>query len=316
MSRLHKIAFITFGFAFVVSTLAFVSSTANSTYWYVDGMKDVWFVQDDVYAFRTVDNNTFSGSIDYSVVDKMVFRENYPDKLHLVYFKSTASDWDKQNVIRDIEHSTQFSRTFPTITRFNTASYEDGLWYVADDQLLVTFKGGNPSEQTLDRFMNKYDLVAMNDPSNLPDGGNYSYIFKWDASDLTIENSILTAREMYIEDSSILSNVEPNLLRAFDQGDGTFLSTGATEEIEADKFYVVNDDNSELKAFFNVSSSTSKMQFRVLDLQGREFYVSNIDAQDTQHRVNISMLTTGMYFSCITNENGKVIVSQRFRIVQ
>lgn len=315
-NRIHKLAVFTFGFAVVVSTLAFVSSSTSSTYWFVDGVKEVWFVQDDVYAFRTTDNKAYEGAIDNSIVEKVVYREHYPDKLHFVYFKPSASEWDRQSIIRNIEHNVQFMRSFPTITRFNTASYKDGLWYAADDQLLVTFRGGTPSKQALDRFMDKYDLVAMNDPSSLPEGGNYSYIFKWDASDLSIENSILSARAMYLADSSIVLNVEPNLLRAFDQGDGTFLSNGSNIESAEDKFYVVNDADQQLKAFFNINSTSKQMFFRVLDLYGREFYLSEVDAQDTQHQVDISILPTGMYFSCITDKNGKVMVSQRFRIVQ
>lgn len=318
-SKLHKLAFFTFGFAVVVSTLAFVSSSTNSTYWYVDAVKEVWFVQEDVYAFRTNDNKAFEGFLDNSVVEKVMFRENYPDKLHFVYFKETASEWDIQGVIRGIERDVQFSRSFPTITRFNSASYKDGLWYAADDQLLVTFKGGTPDKQTLDRFMDRYDLVAMNDPSSLPAGGNYSYIFKWDATDMTIENGILLARAIYLADSNLVMNVEPNLLRAYDQGDGTFLSNenGANvEESVEDKYYVVNDADQKLKAFFNINSTNKQMYFRVLDLYGREFYLSEVNAMDTQHQVDISVLPTGMYFSCISDKNGKVLVSQRFRIVQ
>ena len=315
--KIDQLILASIGIAIVLSTLAFVSSTTSSTYWYVDGVKDVWFVQEDVYAFRTTDSEVYKGNIDYSIVDKVIFRDNYPDKLHFVYFKESASSWDRQGIIRNIEHHAQFSRAFPTITRFNTASYKDGLWYAADDQLLVTFKGGTPDKQTLSRFMNKYGLVAMNDPSNLPEGGNYSYILKWDASDMSIENSILSARAMYLADSNMVLNVEPNLLRAYDQGDGTFLSTGSNDKlVEEDKFYVMNEGNNELQVFFNIHSSDQQMFLRVLDLYGREFYVSEVDVQDNQHRVDISVLPSGMYFSCITDESGKVLVSQRFQIVQ
>lgn len=320
MQQFYKIAIIAAAFLLVMSIVGFVAQSSSSTYWYVDGVKDTWFMQEDVYAFRTNDLAEFRGGFSDAIVEQVVFRKNYPDKLHLVYFKSGTSDWDRQNTINQIKDDAQFSRDFPVITRFNTATYQDGLWYVSDDQLLVTFRGGAPGESALKTWTGKHGLVTMHNPSNLPEGGNYSYIFKWDAQDADIQNGILLARQIYLQDSSVLLNVEPNLIKAYDEYAEPVtpapISTSVASidgESTTDKFYVVNEHNTELQVFFNINSTKNNLQFSIFDLQGRQHHFRPIDWQETQLRADIANLPAGVYFSCILNEGGQIMVSQRFR---
>lgn len=314
MRRFYKVTYMLGAFAMVASIVGFVAQSASSTYWFVDGIKDTWFIQEDVYAFRTNDLEKFEGEIDDAIVEQIVFRSNYPDKLHLVYFKEDVYAWDKQSFREKIQSHPQFLRDFPVVTRFNSASYKDGLWYVSDDQLLVTFRGGAPKESTLKQWKNKHELVAMNNPENMPEGGNYSYIFKWDAQDTYIQNGVLLARDIYLEDSSIIINVEPNLIKAYDEYADPIMSVRENvQEGAADKYYVVNEGNSQLQAFFNINTTREQLEFRILDLQGRQFFNKILNWQDTQVRADIATLPSGVYFSCIANARGEILVSQRFR---
>lgn len=296
--------------AVVTLTVAFVSSSSNSCYWYVDGLREDWFSQDDVFAFKTNDQQEFRGYIDNGVVAKMDVRKDHGN-LHLVYFKTKATDWERQTQIREIVRDDQFDKSYPVITKFSSAPNTENLWYVADDQVLITFRAAQPDREMLEHFQMKYGLTPINDPSKLPAGGTYSYVFQWDAKTTGSSSTVDLACKMWLQDSLTILNAEPGLLKIYDgytSTDEPELNTGG-----ADKFYVVNFRETQLQAFFNINSTAGKLHFRVFDLFGRDFIDEPIESEDTQVMVDISNLPAGIYFSCIARPDGSVVVSQRFR---
>lgn len=67
-----------------------VSAQSSGLYWYIDGIADYWFVQRDVFAFRCINGQAFTGSTDPNVVDSIYHHANRQDQAVEVYFSQHA----------------------------------------------------------------------------------------------------------------------------------------------------------------------------------------------------------------------------------
>lgn len=317
MKHIKRITIFSLGAVIVTAAFAFRTEITDPFY-YANGQKVYWQTQYDMYAFRTVGEVPFTGDLDTTVVDRMEFRDNYPDKLHLVFFKPNSSNWQRLQVMDDIEHHVAFSHAFPVITMFDNTPSEAGLWYVADDLLMVMFKNDSIRNIHLPRIIAEYNLTQINDPSQLPAGGNYAYIFKWDIWDDAIVNSVELSREMYERDSAVLWSVEPNLIRGYEpvwveDSDTTETATNVysmDSEASAPTFYVFNQGGQTLQAHFKVKES--KYYFRVYDLFGRLLIERHLSSDSKRVDVNIGHLSRGIYFSTLETLDGKPFATVKF----
>lgn len=296
--------------------MALAFRPADDPYYYAQGEKLYWQSQYDVYAFRTVDNDTFKGIIDSAVVDQIHFRANYPDKLHLVYFSANSSNWQRLQVIDDIEHDIAFACSFPVVTMFENTPASAGMWYVADDQIMVMFKNDSLRTAHLERIKNEYGLTQINDPSNLPAGGTYAYVLQWDINDNVIENSVELSRMMYEHDSSIFLSVEPNLIRGYEPvwvEDSSEVSTNVNNidsESTAATLYVVNIASGILGVHF--STNEPQYVFRMYDFFGRLLTERHLTAADKRVDINASHLSSGIYFGTLETLNGQPLATVKF----
>lgn len=313
----HKLTIFSLGAVIITAAFAFKSSSTDP-YYYANGQKVYWQTQYDMYAFRTVGEVEFTGVLDSMVVDRVEFRGNYPDKLHLVYFSRNSSNWQRLQVIDDIQHHIAYSHDFPVVTMFDNTPSDAGLWYVADDLIMVMFKNDSLRNVHLPRIISEYNLTQINDPSQLPAGGNYAYIFKWDVLDETVVNSIELCREMFERDSTVLWSVEPNLIRGYELGtiEDTDTAETATDvydlnsESSAPTFYVFNQGGQTLQAHFKVKES--RYYFRVYDLFGRLLIERHLSSDSERVDVNINHLTRGIYFSTLETLEGKPFATVKF----
>jgi len=308
-----------FGLGAIIVTAAFAfRSESNDPFYYANGQKLYWQFQYDMYAFRTVDDDTFKQILDTAVVDRVDFRSGYPDKLHLVFFSRNSSNWQRLQVIDDIERDGAFSRSFPVVTMFDNTPSEAGLWYVADDMLMVMFKNDSVRQAHLSRILDEYNLTQVNDPSTLPSGGNYAYILRWDDTDTTVANSVELSREMFEQDSAVLWSVEPNLIRGYepvwvednDTAETTTDIYNVNSESTAPTFYVFNQDGQTLQAHFQVKES--RYYFRVYDLFGRLLIERHLSSESTSANININHLSRGIYFSTLETLDGKPFATVKF----
>jgi hypothetical protein len=317
MKHTQRITIFGLGAIIITAALAFKAESTDPFY-YANGQKIYWQTQYDMYAFRTADDDTFKGVLDSTVVDRVEFRGNYPDKLHLVYFSRNSSNWQRLQIVDDIEHDAAFIRSFPVVTMFDNTPSEAGLWYVADDMLMVMFKNDSIRQANLPRILDEYHLTQINDPSQLPSGGIYAYIFKWDVSDTAIVNSIELSREMFERDSTVLWSVEPNLIRGYEpvwleDNDTTDTTTDVYDldsESATPTFYVFNQGGQTLQAHFQVKES--RYYFRVYDLFGRLLVERHLSSETTSANININHLTRGIYFSTLETLDGKPFATVKF----
>lgn len=314
---IYRFTLVTALFIGAVASVGFISSSQQTYFWYKNGEKDVWQVQGDVFAFTTNDGHAYAGYVDHSLVDSIYFRAQYPDKLQLVYFKGGTSFADRNSYINGIRQSSHYQRSYPVVTRFNTAPYTEGLWYVADNQILVTFRNGNPSAVDLSKFKNQYALTQLNDPSNLPAGGVYSYIFSWDVNNHAITNSLDYCQLIYEHDSTLVANAEPNLIKAYrelykpdDYLSAQTIETSGEEELN---YYIYLENNSNLSAYFDFKNQRSSYHFVVVDLFGREYTNQALENGHSFIQVDVSELAAGVYVSCLVDDNGAVQATQKFR---
>lgn len=308
-----------FSFGAVIITAAFAFKQANpDPFYYANGDKVYWQTQYDMYAFRTVGEQEFDVKLDSTVVDRVEFRSGYPDKLNLVFFSDNSSNWQRLQVIDDIQRHIAYSRDFPVVTMFDNTPSEAGLWYVADDLIMVMFKNDSLRDIHLPRIKEDYSLTQINDPSQMPAGGNYAYIFKWDIWDEAVINSIELSREMFERDSAVLWSVEPNLIRGYEpawveDSDTTETLTDVYDldsESSAPTFYVFNQSGQTLQAHFKVKES--RYYFRVYDLFGRLLIERHLSSENERVDVNINHLTRGIYFSTLETLNGKPFATVKF----
>ncbi len=314
MRNLQKITI--FGFGAVIITMAFAfRSGSNDPYYYANGEKLYWQSQYDVYAFRTVDEDSFKMALDSAVVDYVDYRGNQPDKLHFVFFSANSSNWQRLQVIDDIERHNSFSRSFPVVTMFEYTPAEAGLWYVADDQIMLMFKTDSLRQAHLPRLMAEYNLEQVNDPSNLPAGGNYAYILKWDVRDSLVMNSIDLSRTMFERDSAVLWSAEPNLIRGYEpvwleEDDMSTAAPSLDSEASAATLYVVSQPGGTLNV--HVICKQPHYVFRMYDLFGRLLTERRLTAEDTQLDLNIGHLSRGIYFSTLETTGGQPFATVKF----
>lgn len=317
MKYTQRLTIFSLGAVIITAAFAFKSAT-DDPFYYADGQKVYWQSQYDMYAFRTVGEVAFTGLLDSAVVERVEFRGNYPDKLHLVYFSPNSSNWQRLQVMDDIQRHVAFVHDFPVVTMFDNTPSEAGLWYVADDLIMVMFKNDSLRKVHLPRLLNEYNLTQINDPSQLPAGGNYAYVLKWDIWDENITNSIDLSREMYERDSAVLWSVEPNLIRGYEPV--WVEDTDTTEELtdvydldseaSAPTFYVFNQSGQTLQAHFKVKES--RYYFRVYDLFGRLLIERHLSSESEHVDVNISHLSRGIYFSILETLDGRPFATVKF----
>ena len=200
-----------------------MKAQSNSTYWYVDGLPNVWFYQPDVFAFRCVNGSAFTGSIDSTVVDSLVYHSDRADEAVEVYFKPTATQMDILNEIQNLWNSGQIEMPYISLTHNNPTTYTDDDWYVFDDRLIVNFVNPYPTIQEINDFMDRYNLTEVSFPDTglpvLSAGPSYAYIFQIHLpASLTTQTGISgdylieTARSAFINEGGFVANAEPNIV--------------------------------------------------------------------------------------------------------
>jgi len=300
--------------------LAAFAAQPDSTYWYSDTAKQYWYFQEDVFAFRTVDRDAFSGWIDTTVVAEHYFRAEKADRLNVVCFKAGSTGLQRDFVRHHIQTSGQYGCAFPVITRQPQAVYGQGHWHIAGDRVLVVFENGHIPALALLDFMDRYHLIFDHAPGNgLPSGGAYTYIFTVDDSILDYQDAIAIAASMIETDDQLVKSAEPELLDQFhpigSPGGGPGAATGmddpARAEMLADHLVHYNFNESVLFRY-ELRQPGQRTQVAIFDAVGREIYGQPLPPGNTVHKVLVNNFPKGIYFLNVATVQGQLLFNYKF----
>lgn len=291
----------------------------DNTYWYVNGEKYYWHYQDDVYAYRNVSQGPSELFLDSNLVEYHFHRGSHRDRLNIIYFKPGISESDRESVIQSIRYSSDFESEFPVVTLYPELAYRAAAWFVMDDLILVNFKRGSLNNSSFSNLKQTYGLQQINFPDSVsPNQAIHTYIFEYDIEKNWPDNAIDLSKLIYLNEKSLVSNVQPNLINAYqevtDESSDLFRGGSNIDIIKKDiKYYVVNNYDQSLKVFVDLNNHQIDVNIRVYDLFGREVYKYKITSNKTQHNMDISDFVRGHYFSCIETTKGEILVTQKFQ---
>lgn len=316
MSLFHKIL-ISLTLLLLGASLISFRSDSEDLFWYVEGEPYFWEAQPDVYAYRVHQSNAEKLNLDESLVDRVQYR-SADDKIRLVYFNEGTSEFDKQSVISQIENSYEFDVSFPVITLFPNLVYSKGMWFVTDDRLMVNFKSQELDSNSIQNFEIKYNLLALNRPPSNSSSSNFTYIFKIDPTELVYTNSISLAKSIYVEESQIIENIQPNLINAYEeQGEVEVINSVGDELINApsitNTFYIANLSNDQVKVFTSFPNLEESLSFNVYDLTGKKLFTKALNSNQLDFIINLSAYPTGMYIANVEKNTGEAVGQYRFR---
>ncbi|MEX0811166.1 MAG: T9SS type A sorting domain-containing protein [Chitinophagales bacterium] len=315
MKVLHKIIIVTSVLLLSISLISF-RSDSDDLYWYVNGEPYYWEEQSDVYAFRMHNSSTAKLNIDEELVDRVQHRSDKKDKIRLVYFNEQSSEFDRQQVISEIESSIDFDISFPVITQFPNLKYDKGMWFVVDDHLMANFKPSEIDSSSVQNFEIKHNLLAINRPSgNLPSSASFTYIFEIDDTELKYANAIQLSRSIYLEDQQILKNIQPNLINAYEErGEEEVISSISDNAFSEEReFYLVNVTSEQVRVFCKLPKIDQGIIFNIYDLTGRKLFTKTLNSGAIDFDINLSAYSRGLYIANLENKNGETIEQRKFR---
>lgn len=316
MKVLHKIILAVALLLLGVSLISF-RSDSEDLYWYVNGNPYYWESQNDVYAFRPIANSTPQFNFDENIVDRIQSRSDKRDRIILIYFNKNSSDFDRNQVISQIEISNDFDVSFPVITLFPNLTYDKGKWFVVDDQLMAIFNENVIDSNTIRNFEIKYNLLVTNSTgTGQPSNTSYTYIFEIDPVELSYANAIQLSRSIYMEDQQILQNLQPNLINAYEEsgtGDIEVVSSiYDTKNSDGITFNLARLSNEHVKIMIE-STNQSYMSFNIYDLTGRKLFTKPINKGNLEFNINLSAYPKGLYIANLEGESSETLKQRKFR---
>jgi len=288
----------------------------GDTYWYVNGDKYYWHYQPDVFAFRKMNSEPWSGMLDTNCVKFIFHRGIHSDKMNVLYFKQECSEQDKQAIKETIRSAGDFETEFPVITLFPNRAYDAQAWFVIDDLLLVNFNLESLNQNTFNAFKQKYDLEQINFPDSVFPEGIVTYVFQTNIGE-NQGSAIDLARIIFTQDSGFVQNVQPNLIFAYEPASGdniNLLNAGgnAVEPSTIGYSLINNQNNNMVKLVVQFKPNGAQVVVRVYDLYGREMALYEIEGPKTQVEILTTDYPGGIYFVSIENKRGEALGVEKF----
>ena len=188
-------------------------------YWYYQDEKYFHCDQDDVFAFRTINKDEFTGELDKEVVESTYFRIGVDSRYNVILFKQTASQVQIETVIDKIKSHPSFHVELPAITEYPQRISWCGSWGIVLDQIMVIFNVDSIVDYSLaDSLSEKYHLLEWHYPT-VPSGYNPWFGFRMDPEgpDYLTSNSMELSAKIYENESDLIESVEPNMSEIFVQ---------------------------------------------------------------------------------------------------
>ena len=316
MSTRQRIIFLLgLGFVLMMSMMSFRSGQ-GTTYWYVNNEPYEWTFQDDVYAFRLVKGKKYSAPVDPAVVDYLHHGGTTCSEFNFIYFNAQSTGLERDKVIQDVKNDADFYASYDVVTLFPHLDYDKGMWFVADELIMVNFDFAKVDNPWINDFASRYNLLMINNLSGLPAGGNYTYIYLMSETDVMTKGGINIAREIYEADSNLLVNVQPNLINAYEGKSDIDTFIEDNNPSGKAKFYVTNANNQTLQVFYSIPGRYNhKGIINVFDYYGHQVISKMVTTENGNETLDISDLPGGIYISNIQSENGEILSTQKFRVL-
>lgn len=198
----------------IIISLNINAQSVDSVFYYNEsGQQEWWYIQKDVYAFRTINGLPYTGTdANMSVVDQKYHEPNTPRKLNIMEFKPTSTDPQKVTEKNKVRIKPTFECEFPVITKEKTLDKSFNKWKTVDDYILIVFRDSYISSSDVSQFAIRNDLILVHQPSNaLPQDYSWTYIFRLGPTRCGSSDPITVAKEIYVNESAIVKISEPNI---------------------------------------------------------------------------------------------------------
>lgn len=188
--------------------------TARQCFYYnPDGTKEIWYKQQDVFAFRMINGLPYTGSFDQNIVESVDHKSNTYRRINEMHFKPTATPVQKQTERNKARNKPNFECEFLVITKQPNLDKTYNKWHSTNDMVMVTFRDPNISMSEIQQFKIKHDLILDYKPSNkLPLEMRTTYIFRLGPTKCgSQKDAITTAKEIFEQDSFRVKIAEPSI---------------------------------------------------------------------------------------------------------
>ena len=197
---------------FLISNKIFAQ--VDSVFWYVNGHKDYWYIQQDVWVFRLINGQQYTSNCDPNVVEKVVYRDGAKQKYNEIHFKDNSIPNQREIEKQKIRADHLFRCELPVINkdRYEINNRIKKNWMVVDQQILVTFIDDNPTNSIINNFKAKWGLILVHTPKRglIPRG---AYVFELINNQCNLnKTSISLSADIYAQDGgSVVKIVDPNI---------------------------------------------------------------------------------------------------------
>ncbi|MCH7535191.1 MAG: S8 family serine peptidase, partial [Bacteroidetes bacterium] len=177
--------------------------------WYRYGEEIFWERQQDVFAFRLTDGQEFIKPTDMVNVDSTTFHSSFSRQLNEVRFPQSSIEAEREAVRNSIRNLPNFDREVQSITQNPGLDNSAEKFYNLTDLVGVFFDDPFISLAEVQTFASDHNVTIHREPSaNLAPGTHRYYEFKVDEFEFSSD----IARSMWLEDSSMIIAVEPDIL--------------------------------------------------------------------------------------------------------
>ena len=178
--------------------------------WFREGIEIVWSEQKDVFTFRLVNGQKFTGAVDSSVVENVIFNPNSARQLNEMRFTQSSTIAQREMTKIGIRQNPAFEREMQVVTKDPSADKSQERFFNLNDLVIVVFKDPFITPTEVDQFRIKHNVSLHREPfADLPAGVLGYYAFRREPSDTRTTSDI--AKTMWKADNAILLAVEPHI---------------------------------------------------------------------------------------------------------
>jgi subtilisin family serine protease len=183
--------------------------------WYSKGVKETWETNKQVAAFKTYGAVNISDFKKHSSLTEVTVEDR--SGYNLIVAKKSVEAVNKKQIAEEVLQYISNVKPLFTIVYKHPSNLLPERNIHLDEQILVKFKQPFISSSALAQFAEKYQLKVVHQPnSNLPQHGNYTYIFALSDRAIFDIHPAQLAGKIYEENNSLIVEAHPNMLNMFE----------------------------------------------------------------------------------------------------
>lgn len=177
----------------------------------IDGTKEWYNVQKDVFCFSLTDNSKYTGQLP-PCVDTIVYYNNSYSQFIEIHFKPSSPLIHRMSCLNTITSLNNFKLLAPALSK-TTNNYTAHEFFQTDDVLIILFNDADLSINNVNTFADKYELEMTHKPfTDLRNGISWAYSFKLKASPKDkYRTSVKLATNLNEEEPILVKYADPNV---------------------------------------------------------------------------------------------------------